>query len=141
MAAAVRRQLDKEFTLYIYDVYKPSCERLQKQLGDFGAISIAGSPREVATKCEVVVSMVPGPKEVIQVFLDETNGIMSAPKNTQRLLLESSTIDRETAQRVAGIVRDAGRGVYVDAPVSVCNVSQARRWAAFLASSIANVFV
>ena len=96
----------------------PSCERFQEQNSEYGSIEILTTPRDVATKADAVISMVPGPPEVKKVFLDENTGMIGAPKNPNRLFLECSTIDTETARYVAADVQKAGRGTYIDAPVS-----------------------
>ncbi|KAJ2901607.1 hypothetical protein MKZ38_001627 [Zalerion maritima] len=118
MAASIRRKLPKTSVLYVFDVHEPACERFKKEFGDMGQIEIEECPRQIACKADVVVSMVPGAREVAHVYLDADDGIISATENPQRLLLECSTIDSETARDVAGKMQEAGRGLYVDAPVS-----------------------
>lgn len=119
MAAALRRKLPSSASLHVFDVYKPSAERFSSEFGSLGPVHIEASPRDVASKAHVVVSMVPGPREVESVFLDPTTGIVAALKNEKRVLLECSTIDTETARKVSRLVREAGQGIYADAPVSV----------------------
>ncbi|CAK7236646.1 hypothetical protein SBRCBS47491_009709 [Sporothrix bragantina] len=118
MAVAVRRALDKKHTLYVFDVYKPSCERFKEQNCEFGPIEILKTPRDIATKASAVISMVPGPPEVKQIFLDKSTGMIGAPESSDRLFLECSTIDTETARFVSAEVEKARRGTYIDAPVS-----------------------
>ncbi|KAL1887245.1 hypothetical protein Sste5346_010340 [Sporothrix stenoceras] len=118
MAVAVRRSLDKKHMLYVFDVYMPSCERFKEQNSQFGPIEILTTPRDIATKADAVISMVPGPPEVKKIFLDEDTGMIGAPENHNRLFLECSTIDTETARSVAAKVHEAKRGTYIDAPVS-----------------------
>lgn len=118
MAIAVRRALDKKYTFYVFDVYKPSCERFKEQNSEFGPIEILETPRDIATKADAVISMVPGPPEVKKIFLDESTGMIGAPENPDRLFLECSTIDTETARSVSAEVQMAKCGMYIDAPVS-----------------------
>ncbi|EEU42002.1 uncharacterized protein NECHADRAFT_86146 [Fusarium vanettenii 77-13-4] len=118
MAAAIRRKLPSSASLHVFDVYKPSAERFSNEFGSVGLVHIETSPRDLASKADVVVSMVPGPREVESVYLDPTTGIIAAPRNEKRVLLECSTIDTETARKVSRLVREAGQGIYADAPVS-----------------------
>lgn len=119
MAAAIRHGLSETSILHIFDVHKASCERFRAEHGGKGHIEIEDSPRQVAHSADVVISMVPGVPQVESVYLDTEYGIIAAAKNDQRVLLECSTIDTETARKVAARIREAGQGVYADAPVSV----------------------
>lgn len=123
MAAAIRRKFPRRVSLYVFDVHKPSVERFSSEFGSVGPVHIETSPRDVASKADVVVSMVPGPREVESVYLDPTTGIVTATKNEKRILLECSTIDTETARKVSQLVMEAGQGMYADAPVSVSRPS------------------
>ncbi|KAK1726402.1 hypothetical protein CaCOL14_004880 [Colletotrichum acutatum] len=118
MAASIRRNLKRQSTVYVFDVNKSACEKFVGQFASFGQVEVAANPREVAATADVVVSMVPGAPEVSKVYLDAEDGIISAPKNPQRLLIECSTIDTLTARHVADQIRKASQGEYADAPVS-----------------------
>ncbi|KAJ4157054.1 hypothetical protein NW754_008696 [Fusarium falciforme] len=118
MAAAIRRKLPSSASFHVFDVYKPSAERFSSEFGSVGPVHIETSPRDVASKAHVVVSMVPGPREVESIYLDPKTGIVAALGNENRVLLECSTIDTETARKVSQLVREAGQGIYADAPVS-----------------------
>ncbi|KAK1690038.1 NAD binding domain of 6-phosphogluconate dehydrogenase-domain-containing protein [Colletotrichum godetiae] len=118
MAASIRRHLSRQSTVYVFDVNKSACEKFVDQFESFGRVEVAASPREVAAAADVVVSMVPGAPEVSKVYLDVEDGIIAAPKNPQRLLIECSTIDTTTARHLADQIKKASQGTYVDAPVS-----------------------
>ncbi|KAK1490989.1 hypothetical protein CTAM01_10482 [Colletotrichum tamarilloi] len=118
MAASIRRNLKRQSTVHVFGVNKSACEKFVQQFSSFGQVEVAASPREVAAAVDVVISMVPGAPEVSKVYLDVGDGIISAPKNPQRLLIECSTIDTTTARHVADQIRKASQGTYVDAPVS-----------------------
>lgn len=119
MAANIRRKMPKSDTLYVFDIFRPACTNFVEEFSSFGPVEIVDSPREAAEGAETVISMVPGPREVEKVYLDASDGIVAASNATHRLLIECSTIDTPTARKVANAIKDAGRGVYVDAPVSV----------------------
>lgn len=53
-------------------------------------------------------------------YLDPVNGVVAAQPDQGRLMLECSTIDAETTRRVGKTLGEAGRGGFVDTPVSVC---------------------
>ncbi|KAF5009345.1 hypothetical protein FDECE_4443 [Fusarium decemcellulare] len=118
MAASIREKLPKNSIIHVFDVHRPSCEKFRHEFGAIGPVEIEDSPRNVASKAEVVVSMVPGATQVEDVYLDAKDGIIAAAKNGHRLLVECSTIDTETARRVSRQIQEAGQGKYVDAPVS-----------------------
>jgi 3-hydroxyisobutyrate dehydrogenase len=75
----------------------------------------AGSPAEAARDVEAVVTMLPAGRHVRAVYLGEGKVLESAAPGT--LLIDSSTIDVETAREVGAAAAAAGRPM-VDAPVS-----------------------
>ena len=83
-------------------------------LVEAGATQVA-SVAEVASDVDVVVTMLPAGPEVRQVYLDPAGIIARAKANT--LLIDSSTIDVETARAVAKQAEAKGLAM-LDAPVS-----------------------
>ena len=79
-----------------------------------GAVA-ASSPAEAAREVEAVVTMLPAGQHVRTVYLGEGRVLESAAPGT--LLIDSSTIDVETARAVGAAAAAAGRPM-VDAPVS-----------------------
>ena len=94
-------------------VYNRTRERTT-ELAAAGA-TIADSPRALAAQAEFVCSCVTGPRDVEAVYLGPEGVVAGAKPGA--VLIEMSTIDPATHQRIAGIA--AERGVqYLDAPVS-----------------------
>jgi 3-hydroxyisobutyrate dehydrogenase-like beta-hydroxyacid dehydrogenase len=124
MAASIRRKTPSSSTLYIYDIHLPSCERFITEFSSHGPIETVSSPKEAASKSQVLVSIVPGAKDVEKVYLDPVDGVIAASAagndGKERLMLECSTIDSATTRRVGIKLAEAGQGRYVDTPVSVC---------------------
>lgn len=75
----------------------------------------ATSPAEVAAACDVVLSCVPGPADVLQVYLGDDGAIAGARRG--QLLCDMSTVSPETHHRVAQAARAQGAD-YLDAPIS-----------------------
>jgi 3-hydroxyisobutyrate dehydrogenase len=75
----------------------------------------ANSPAEAAREVEAVITMLPAGQHVRTVYLGEGRVLESAAPGT--LLIDSSTIDVETARAVGAAAAAAGRPM-VDAPVS-----------------------
>ena len=76
-------------------------------------ITIMANAMAAVKDAEIVITMLPAGPHVLKVYSDEVFG--KAP--TTALLLDCSTIDVDTARKVAGLARDAGY-VFADAPVS-----------------------
>ncbi|GAA0857315.1 3-hydroxyisobutyrate dehydrogenase [Aliiglaciecola litoralis] len=76
----------------------------------------ANSAAEAAQSAEIVISMLPAGKHVESLYLDDKTGLVDhLPKGT--LVIDSSTIDAATAQRVGKALES--KGIYfADAPVS-----------------------
>lgn len=116
MASNLRKKLPPTATLYINDINASSCHRFIKEYSSYGPIAAVGTAREAATNSKVLISIVPGAQDVNAVYLDEKNGVIAASRDEERILLECSTIDVESTKEIGR--RLAGRGVYIDAPVS-----------------------
>ena len=72
-----------------------------------------GSVNEAVKDADVVITMLPAGPHVLKVYAEQVIG--AAP--TSALLLDCSTIDVDTARKVAGLAKDAGYA-FADAPVS-----------------------
>jgi 3-hydroxyisobutyrate dehydrogenase len=93
-----------------FDVSEYSTDRLAAD-GSTAARSVAAACREA----EIVITMLPAGEQVRQVYLGDEGVLASVPPGT--LLVDSSTIDVDTAREVAQAA--AGKGLaMIDAPVS-----------------------
>ena len=126
MATNIRQRLSKTSTLYINDVNTSACETFVKESKDYGPVEVCSTAKEAASKTQICISMVPAQTHVRQVYLDKDNGVIAAPKDDNRLVLECSTIDADTTREVGKAIMDAGIGRYVDAPVSVGRLTSQR---------------
>jgi hypothetical protein len=120
MAMNIRKKIPQTSTLFITDVFRPACEKFRNEFSSYGAIEIVDTAREVAERAATVISIVPAAKDVKQVYLDSQNGIIAGKANSDRLMLECSTIDAQTAREVGETLLKANAGSYIDTPVSVC---------------------
>ncbi|MCB1473794.1 MAG: 3-hydroxyisobutyrate dehydrogenase [Rhodobiaceae bacterium] len=75
----------------------------------------AGSATDAASGVDAVVTMLPSGREVAMLYLGDGGLLAAADKGT--LFIDSSTIDVETARKVADAAAAAGQKM-VDAPVS-----------------------
>ncbi|KIX99559.1 uncharacterized protein Z520_05135 [Fonsecaea multimorphosa CBS 102226] len=118
MAGNIRSKMDRSSTLHIFDVNNASCQDFVHKFGDLGPVRIAKSSKEVAEASKTVLSMVPMDQHCRAVYLDPETGVIAARADQDRLILECSTISIATAQEVGKAVMEAGRGRYIDTPVS-----------------------
>lgn len=107
----------KEF--YIYDVSPKTTALFLK---DHPNAKVSSSPKDLASKCNVIISMVPAPSHVKAVYLGE-NGVIHGTEyltyglRPGSLLIDSSTIGPQAA-------KDVAKGLeghpchFIDAPVS-----------------------
>jgi len=93
-----------------YDVNQAAIDRLASVGG-----KAAGTIKAAVTSAEVVITMLPAGDEVREVYLSPDGVLASAPADT--LLIDSSTIDVDTARSVA-LNADAKGLAMLDAPVS-----------------------
>ena len=93
-----------------------------------------GSVAEAVRDAEVVITMLPAGPHVLKVYSEQIIG--AAPSTA--LLLDCSTIDVETARKVAALAKDAGYA-FADAPVSAARRRRMRaRWPSWSAVKRAN---
>lgn len=119
MAGNVRRNMPATATLGIYDVNASLQTQFKTEFGHYGPIDVAQTPREAANEARTVISILPSAGIVKDVYLDDRKGVSGCSKDPNRLFLECSTIDSQTAKEVGLAVGDAGVGQYIDTPVSV----------------------
>ena len=106
MASNLRR---KQFPVVVHDVASAPVRALE----ELGA-EAAGSAAALAQASDVVVTMLPGPREVLETAA--SGGGVLDNLRPGGLLMDSSTVDPETTDRLAAAC--AARGVsFVDAPV------------------------
>ena len=91
-----------------FDLSQAALDRARES----GCMPVA-SVAEAVEGADVVITMLPAGPHVLKVYSEEVFG--KAP--TSALLLDCSTIDVDTARKVAGLAGDAGY-VFADAPVS-----------------------
>ena len=119
MASNIRKKIPKDSILYVNDINAAACHRFKAEYSSHGPVEIVTSARDAVENAKVLISIVPGAKDVKKVFLDETTGVIAAKKDDQRLLLECSTIDVESTREVGNKLMENGLGTYIDTPVSV----------------------
>ncbi|EXJ70660.1 uncharacterized protein A1O5_05650 [Cladophialophora psammophila CBS 110553] len=118
MAGNVRKKMEGSATLHIFDVNGVACQRFVEKFCDFGSIRIASSSKEAANNSATVISMVPMDQHCRAVYLDHETGVIAARADQNRLILECSTISITTAKEIGNAIMEAGRGRYIDTPVS-----------------------
>lgn len=119
MAKNVRQKMPSESILLINDISEAQCERFIGEFESLGPISFVKTAREVAERADTIISIVPAAVHVKDVYLNPQTGVIAAPKRSDRLFLECSTIDYESAIEVGTALKTAGAGTYIDTPVSV----------------------
>lgn len=119
MAKNVRQKMPASSTLYVNDISRAQCEKFLDEFHSLGPVEIVQTACEVAQKAGVIISIVPATLHVKDVYLNPKTGVIAAPKDSDRLILECSTIDSESAIEVGTTLKDAGVGTYIDTPVSV----------------------
>lgn len=95
-------------------VYNRSAHKT-KPLQDAGA-SVAPTPRDLATNCDIILSCVTADKDVLDVLLNESSGVIAGvqPGST---VIDCSTVSPQTAKCCAAALAQKGCG-FLDAPVS-----------------------
>jgi L-threonate 2-dehydrogenase len=93
-----------------FDMSKAQVDKLVETGG-----KAAGSIKEAASGADVVITMLPAGVQVREVYLGNDGVVATASQST--LLIDSSTIDVETARAVSSVAQGKGLAM-LDAPVS-----------------------
>jgi 3-hydroxyisobutyrate dehydrogenase len=99
---------------YEMTVYNRTRERAEEWAREHGG-HVAGSPREVAERSDVVITMVVDGPQVEAMLLGEDGALSGARERT--LFVDMSTIAPATARELAATVAERGHA-FVDAPVT-----------------------
>lgn len=117
MAVNLRQNMPRHAALYVFDLDDHTCQSFALQYNYHGPIIVAKSSKDVASNCQILLSIVPTHDEVAQVYLDPVDGIMAAHEHPDRLMLECSTINIKATREIGGKIIESGKGIYVDSPV------------------------
>ena len=99
----------KGFDLVVHDIVPGRVDTLTR----LGAVP-AASPADVAAGAEVVITMLPGPASVREVFTGDGGILATARRGT--IVMDMSTIDPGTTDAMAELCHDGGLE-FIDAPV------------------------
>jgi 3-hydroxyisobutyrate dehydrogenase len=99
---------------YELTVFNRTRERAEAWAAEHGG-HVAGSPREVAERSDIVITMVVDGPQVEAMLLGEDGALEGAREKT--LFVDMSTIAPATARRLAAAIAERGHA-FVDAPVT-----------------------
>ncbi|KAH8689055.1 3-hydroxyisobutyrate dehydrogenase, variant [Talaromyces proteolyticus] len=117
MAQHLRRHLADGLTLVICDVVESITKKFVAETP--GKIEVAKTPKEVAQKCDIIITILPVGRHVKEVYTNSTTGLLSIPAGqSPKLFIECSTIDVPTSLDVGKAVALSGLGRFADVPVS-----------------------
>ncbi|KAH8812578.1 3-hydroxyisobutyrate dehydrogenase, variant [Xylogone sp. PMI_703] len=116
MAGNMLKKLPAGAKLIVCEIVESTLKRF---LAENPGVESAANPKEIAEKCDIIITMVPVGKHVKQVFCDESTGLLTIPKGgKEKLFIECSTIDVPTSLEVGKAVAASGLGKFADCPVS-----------------------
>ncbi|EXK46403.1 hypothetical protein FOXG_10918 [Fusarium oxysporum f. sp. lycopersici 4287] len=117
MAMNLRKKISSSSKLVVCEVSAARLEQFVKEAE--GEVEKAATPKEVAERADVVITMLPTSQHVQHVFTNPETGLLSAkPKGKPILFIECSTIEVTTSIEVGKAVKRSGTGTFIDAPVS-----------------------
>lgn len=108
--SAASHLADEDFTVHGHDISVAAREAAAEH-----GVTVHDSAGAVAQAVDVVVTSLPTPDVVEEVYLGE-DGVLAASEGSLAAI-EISTIDPDTTERIASAAEEAGIG-FIDAPVS-----------------------
>ncbi|KAM0693214.1 hypothetical protein Q7P36_006467 [Cladosporium allicinum] len=123
MAVNLREKIPASDTLMVLDVNARLMQCFvdddpQTGKSDVARIQVARNARELAEKSSVIITSLPSPKVVQTVYNEILQDKALPALETERLFIDTSTIDPPTSKSIAILVRTTNNGTFVDAPVS-----------------------
>lgn len=119
MAMNLRAKLPASSKFFLCEVNNQRRDQFINEASPNGSVETVDSPRELAEKADVMITMLPKATHVKKVFMDPEEGFLSIPKsNKRKFFLECSSIDTASSSEVCEKVEESGIGDMVDAPVS-----------------------
>ncbi|KAF5261516.1 hypothetical protein FOXYS1_7803 [Fusarium oxysporum] len=119
MAKNLRAKIPADSVLYICEVNKP--RRDEFVVSTAGKVQVVDSPREIAEKNDIIITMLPRGEHVREVFTNPQTGLLSVAGSVKlgsKIFIDCSTIDVKASQEVAAAVEASNLGSFADAPVS-----------------------
>ncbi|PGH18408.1 3-hydroxyisobutyrate dehydrogenase [Helicocarpus griseus UAMH5409] len=114
MAKNLRSKIPQSDTLLICDSNSEVTQQFLKE-GSGLKVEVAGGPHELAAESETIITSLPEPRHVKDVFHLILKGGLPTK---DRLFIDCSTIDPISSREVANAVHCTGAGKFVDAPMS-----------------------
>ncbi|KAL8638105.1 MAG: hypothetical protein Q9228_004700 [Teloschistes exilis] len=133
MAQNLRVKIPDGDTLIVHDQNSEVIEKFKNEVGFAAAgtgdggkgtgIEVADSPREIAEKSNVIITVLPEPSHVKSVFGNILHPRLPPLHPTfsvehDRLFIDASTIDPTSSTEIANAVHSSTAGRFVDAPMS-----------------------
>jgi len=118
MAKNLRSKIQDSDKFFVYDTNLDTSKKFASELQN---VTVAGNVREVAENATTVITMLPDPHHVQNVFRDMIRPptlLDEAPNTQKRLFIDCSTIDPKSSAEVANATHSSSQGKFVDAPVS-----------------------
>ncbi|SPJ72187.1 related to 3-hydroxyisobutyrate dehydrogenase, mitochondrial precursor [Fusarium torulosum] len=119
MAKNLRAKIPADSVLYVCEINKSRRDEFVASTA--GKIQVVDSPREIAEKSDIIITMLPRGEHVREVFTNPQTGLLSvagSAKPGSKVFIDCSTIDVKTSQEVAAAVEASNLGLFADAPVS-----------------------
>jgi len=119
MAKNLRQKLPSDDLLIVQDINKDAVRQFASEFSAFNVVS-AESAREVAEKSRTIITALPEPQHVKGVYkaMLEPAMVSMGGLDSERLFIDTSTIDPTTSGEVAQLASSSGQGHFIDAPMS-----------------------
>ncbi|KAL4960809.1 NAD binding domain of 6-phosphogluconate dehydrogenase-domain-containing protein [Aspergillus stella-maris] len=128
MAKNLHAKIPSGDTLLIRDVNEESTKRFLKEAsetarssgskGTLPSVAVADSAREMAEKSNVIITSLPEPQHVKDVFHSMLRQGPLPKLDKERVFIDTSTIDPASSKEIANAIHTTTQGRFVDAPVS-----------------------
>ncbi len=119
MATNLRAKIPKSANFVLCEINEARQTQFVEESSGNGPVEIVSSPREVAERADIIVTMLPRAPHVEEVFKNAETGFLAISKPPKpKFFLECSSINTASSTALAATVEESGIGCFIDAPVS-----------------------
>ena len=119
MAMNLRAKISKSSNFILCEINEERRNQFVREASNIGPIEVVSSPREVAERADIIITMLPKAPHVEEVFNNTEMGFLAISKPPKpKFFLECSSINTARSTALAAIVEQSGKGHFIDAPVS-----------------------
>jgi 3-hydroxyisobutyrate dehydrogenase-like beta-hydroxyacid dehydrogenase len=115
MAMSLRAKISKSSSLVVCEINEKRRDHFVEEASEHGTTLVASTPREVAEKSGIIITMLRRAPHVVEVFTNPRAGFLAIDRPEKpNFFIKCSSISTSNSTTLASQVRKSGFGYYID---------------------------